>query len=297
MINKIKNSFSIQDLEILSGIKAHTIRIWEKRYGMFNPTRLNRNIRVYSLYDLQKILNVSLLLSYNYKISELSKLADVELARKSKLISEKKLPGNYYINTLIVSMFTLDDALFEEVYVSQTKILSFKEMFIGTYVPLLDHIGVLWQTNGVNPAQEHFITNLIYQKIALNIATVPKVKSDGKPVNILFLPEGEIHEIGLYFLTYCLKLSGERTIYLGRDIPAEDLDSINSQFQHIHWICAFTIIKTDEEKEAFVAMMKALLLHSRNTCSVIGNIWKNYTTPDRPDSLMFYERFDQFITI
>ncbi|MFT5723409.1 MAG: methanogenic corrinoid protein MtbC1 [Bacteroidia bacterium] len=291
MINNIQHTFSIHDLELLSGIKAHTIRIWEKRYSLLNPTRLNRNIRVYNILDLQKILNVSLLQRHNLKISELSKLSDGALAAKAKSISEDKFESNYHINSLIVSMFSFDDELFEEVYAAQSETISFNDIYVNTFLPLLYHIGLLWQTNGIKPAHEHFTSNLIYQKITLNIAQLPATKSEPTSANVLFLPEGEVHEIGLLYMLYKLKALGQKTIYLGRDIPTSDLHEINSQFKDIHWICAFLIDRTKEEKADFINQMEQLLKHTKNACSIIGKIWNDHSTPN--DNITFYEGFDQ----
>jgi DNA-binding transcriptional MerR regulator len=295
MINSVKNSFSILDLEILSGIKAHTIRAWEKRYSILNPTRLSRNVRVYSLPDLQKLLNICLLQKHDYIISDLSKLGDAELAKKAKSISLEKLPNSYHINSLIVSMFSLDESLFELTYKSQIDKSTFKDVFVNTYLPLLNHIGLLWQTNGIKPAHEHFISHLIYQKIALNIAAIPKNKPESKEVYILFLPQGELHELGLLYLMYCLKLSGKKTIYLGRDIPTDDLLQIKSQFQEINWICSFLTNRTEQEKAEFVAQMENLLIHTKNKCWVIGKIWSSYSAPKSLKNLTFHERYDQLV--
>jgi len=295
MINNIQNTFSIQDLEILSGIKAHTIRIWEKRYGVLNPMRLNRNIRIYTLLDLKKILNVSLLLKYNYKISQLSKLADGELENKAKLVSLEDLNSNYHINSLIVSMFSYNSNLFEDVYLEQIKTLNFNQIFLETYVPLLKHIGILWQTNGLQPAQEHFISNLINQKIALHTALIDRPQTTSKRVNVLFLPKGEIHELGLLYLSYHLKLLGEKTVYLGTDIPTDNLFNINSQFQEINWICSFLLGRTDDEKNQFITEMANLLNHTKNTATVIGEIWRDYSTANVPKNLTFNEQFGQLI--
>ena len=140
MISRVQNTFNIQDLEILSGVKAHTIRTWEKRYGLLNPARLNRGIRSYSMLELQKLLNVSLLLKHDYKISELAKLVDVELEKRAKTISLDKLKSNYYINSIIISMFSLDEELFEEVFQENISTESFSDVFRNTYIPLLNHI-------------------------------------------------------------------------------------------------------------------------------------------------------------
>ena len=295
MISRIHNTFNIQDLEILSGIKAHTIRTWEKRYGLLNPTRLNRGIRAYSILELQKLLNVSLLLKHKYKISELSKLVDVELETKVKSISEEKLKSNYYINSIIISMFSLDEDLFEEVYRANIAIESFEEIFIKTYIPLLEHIGNLWQTNGIQPANEHFISNLIYRKILLNIAELPKPSYQSKRVNVLFLPKGEMHDIGLLYMLYHLKMSGEKTIYLGKNIPIDNLFEIKSKFQEINWICSFVINISDEGKTLFIAEMDKLLIHTNNTCSIVGKFWDEYSATCKSTNISFYSGFDKLI--
>ena len=295
MISRIQNTFNIQDLEILSGIKAHTIRTWEKRFGLLNPTRLNRGIRAYSILELQKILNVSLLLKHSYKISELSKLADVELETKVKSISEEKLKSNHYINSIIISMFSLDEDLFEEVYQANIEIDSFELIFIKTYIPLLEHIGALWQTNGIQPANEHFISNLIYRKILLNIAKLPKPIYKSKRVNVLFLPEGEMHEIGLLYMQYHLKLSGEKVIYLGRNIPIDDLIDIKSKFNEINWISSFVINRTNHEKAMFIAEMEKLLIHTNNTCKIVGKVWDEYSSNFKHKNFSFFSSFDKLI--
>ena len=141
MINSIKDSFTIQDLEILTGIKAHTIRIWEKRYDLLNPTRLNRNIRVYDLADLQKILSVSLLYNNNYKISKIAKYTESELTEEAKSFALNEFSNNYEINSLVIGMYTFDEVLFQEIYDQQIKKISFTDIFVHTYIPLLNHMG------------------------------------------------------------------------------------------------------------------------------------------------------------
>jgi MerR family transcriptional regulator, light-induced transcriptional regulator len=295
MINNVLNTFSIYDLEVLSGIKAHTIRIWEKRYALLNPTRLNRNIRVYGLLDLQKILNVSFLQKHKFKISELSKMADGELEDRAKHISTSNLPSNYHLNSLLVSMFSLNQSLFEETYQEQIKTQRFTDIFSTTYLPLLYHIGILWQTKGIKPIHGHFISNLIYQKIALNTASLSPINAGASRVNILFLPTGEIHEIGLLFYDYHLKSTGERTIYLGRDIPFNNLTDINNQFQEIRWICDFVIARTDAEKNDFISQMNGLLHNTKNTCAIVGQTWSSFDPSIPHKNMSFYDGFDELM--
>jgi len=165
-MNKIKDTFTIQDFEILTGIKAHTIRIWEKRYNLLAPSRINRNVRVYSLSDLQKILNISLLYNNNYKISKIAKLSDALLSEEAKTVALSDFSNNYEINSLLLCMYTFDENLFQNTYLKLLK----KDSFIN-------HLGLLWQTNSIKPAHEHFISNLIYQKIALNTAALPNIET------------------------------------------------------------------------------------------------------------------------
>lgn len=295
MINKIEVTFSIQDLEILSGIKAHNIRIWEKRYNLLNPSRLNRNIREYSLLDLQKILNVSILYKNGYKVSKLSKLSDGDLENEVKRITAEKFKSNNHINSLILSMFSFDEDLFEKNYSMQSKEYNFSEIFSNTYLPLLQYIGILWQTNTIKPAHERFIFNLIYQKIVLNTAKISHNTAQSTSVNVLFLPEGELHELGLLFMAYRLKLNGQKTIYLGKDIPVEDLYYINSQFPLIKWISSFTVNRTDEDLTKFVLQMEDLLEQTNNTCYVIGKIWNSFSATNQRENFKFYEGFDRII--
>lgn len=296
-MNNIQSSFTIQDLEILTGIKAHTIRIWEKRYGLLNPIRLNRNIRKYNLADLQKILNITLLYKNNYKISKISKFTDVQLSEEAKKVASQEFSNNYEINSIIISMYTFDEELFEDIYSQQINRKSFKEIFVTTYLPLLNHIGVLWQTDAIKPAHEHFISNLISQKIILNIAGLKDKTTQDEQVYILFLPEGEVHELGLLFLKYYFKLKGAKAIYLGRSIPFDNLLFVNSQFKNITWISYFMIDKTTEEKEQFIERVESLLDHTHNKCILIGRIWTDLSKENKNTQLVFKRGMDDLIHI
>jgi len=291
-MNNIKNSFTIHDLEILTGIKAHTIRIWEKRYNLLNPTRLNRNIRMYNLSDLQRILNISTLYKNNYKISKLSKFTDSQLAEEAKTIELNDFTNTYEINSLIISMYTFDEELFQEIYNTQIKKISFSEIYVHTYVPLLNYIGILWQTESIKPAQEHFISKLIYQKIVYNTSTIKTKKTSDKNVYILFLPEGEIHELGLLYLNYLLKLHGKKIVYLGDNIPFDNLFYVNSQFKEITWISYFLIERTIEEKNTFLNKINDLLSHTSNKCYIVGDIWKDFSIQVPNSNIILKDRLE-----
>jgi len=286
-MNKIKDTFTIQDFEILTGIKAHTIRIWEKRYNLLTPSRINRNVRVYSLSDLQKILNISLLYKNNYKISKIAKLSVDLLSKEAKTVALSDFSNNYEINSLLLCMYTFDENLFQNTYLKLLEKHSFIEIFSDTYIPLLNHLGLLWQTDSIKPAHEHFISNLIYQKIALNISALPNVETSNEPVNVLFLPFGEIHDLGLFFLNYYLKLKGKKTVYLGKSIPFDNLFYVNSQIKNITWITYFMIDTTTEEKTMFLNNVEKLVSDNNNTSIIVGNIWDDFSKKNKNKKIFF----------
>jgi DNA-binding transcriptional MerR regulator len=296
MINSIKDAFTIQDLEILTGIKAHTIRIWEKRYDLLNPMRLNRNIRVYDLKDLQKILSVSLLYNNNYKISKIAKYTESQLAEEAKSFALNEFSNNYEINSLVIAMYTFDEGLFQEIYSQQIKKMSFIDIFVYTYIPLLGHMGLLWQTDSIKPAHEHFISNLIYQKIAFNIAALPKAETNNDHVNILFLPYGEIHDLGLMFLNYTIKLKGEKVIYLGKSIPFDNLFYLNSQVKNCTWICYFMLDRPIDEKIEFLNSVEKLLAHTKNKCVIVGKVWEDFSKENTNSQIIFKSGLEQLIS-
>jgi len=286
-MNKIKDTFTIQDFEILTGIKAHTIRIWEKRYNLLSPSRINRNVRVYSLSDLQKILNISLLYKNNYKISKIAKLSVDLLSKEAKTVALSDFSNNYEINSLLLCMYTFDENLFQNTYLKLLEKHSFIEIFSDTYIPLLNHLGLLWQTDSIKPAHEHFISNLIYQKIALNISALPNKETSNEPVNVLFLPFGEIHDLGLFFLNYYLKLKGKKTVYLGKSIPFDNLFYVNSQIKNITWITYFMIDTTTEEKTMFLDNVEKLVSDNNNTSIIVGNIWDDFSKKHKNKKMFF----------
>jgi MerR family transcriptional regulator, light-induced transcriptional regulator len=295
-MNNIKNTFSIHDFELLTGIKAHTIRIWEKRYAILNPSRQNRNVRFYNLNDLQKILNLSLLYNQGFKISKIAKLSDEELNKTVSDTNLKDVSHCHIINNMIVAMYTYDEAKFDENYTLQIEKMTFKELFINTFIPLFEHIGILWQTDSLKPANEHFISNLITQKIILNIASLDIEKIEG-PVNIIFLPEQEIHEIGLLFLYYDLKLRHKNVIYLGKSIPFDNLLDLNNQYDNINWISAFTIDKPKEAKEKILEQYNELIHDNENTFQLIGHIWSSYAKTNTNERLHFFNNIRDIIPL
>ena len=200
-MNNIKNTFSIKDLENLSGIKAHTIRIWEKRYNILEPNRTDTNIRLYDTANLQKLLNITLLHNHGYKISQISKYPPEKIPAIVKEIISKKSVKTHAIAAFKLAMINFDQTLFIATYDKLLSEKSFREIFYEVFIPLIEEIGMLWQTDTITPAHEHFISYLIRQKILLNTEMLQRLEPQKKDrVFVLFLPMNEIHELGLMYI-------------------------------------------------------------------------------------------------
>ena len=217
------SNYSIKDLEQLSGIKAHTLRIWEQRYNIISPKRTDTNIRTYDDRDLKLVLNISLLKDHGYKISEISKLSMEEMYCEVIKISDRQLNYPDQIHALTISMVDLDEERFEKIISTNILQFGFEDTMIHIIYPFLNRIGTLWVTGSVGPAQEHFITNLIRQKLIVAIdGQVSKQRPNGKKY-LLYLPEGESHEISLLFANYIIRARYNKVIYLGQNLPFSEL--------------------------------------------------------------------------
>jgi DNA-binding transcriptional MerR regulator len=216
--------YSIKELEKLSGIKAHTIRIWEKRHHLVEPQRTQTNIRFYSDDDLKKIIRVSLLNTNGLKISKIAGMGGDEMDRRVLELSQNQSEGSIHIDQLIIAMVELDEEKFEKILSSLVLRFTFERTIVEIIYPFLKKVGVLWRTHHINPAQEHFISNLIRQKLIVAIDALPIPPRSSRRV-MLFLPENELHEISLLFSNYLIRKAGHKTFYLGQTVPHRDLKS------------------------------------------------------------------------
>jgi MerR family transcriptional regulator, light-induced transcriptional regulator len=219
------NSFTIKDLENLSGIKAHTIRIWEQRYSFIKPERTGTNIRYYSNDELKKILNVALLNKYGFKISHIDKMNEGEIKEKILSLNQMEAQQERIVNELIQCMVDIDIERLEIVLDKYIVARGIERTITQIIFPFLEKIGILWLTNHINPAQEHLVTNIIRQKLIVGIDGIVTSLKVNKTV-LLFLPEGEYHELGLLFMYYLLKSRGVTTIYLGSSVPLKDVEYV-----------------------------------------------------------------------
>lgn len=216
------NAFTIKDLENLSGIKAHTIRIWEQRYSFLKPNRTDTNIRYYTNDELKTVLNISLLNRYGYKISHIDRMSENEIKEKILSLSQAQAQQERIINELIQYMVDMKLDAFETVLDNHIHSRGIEKTISQIIFPFLERIGILWVTNHINPAQEHLVSNLIRQKLIVGIDSADSRLSSDKTL-LLYLPEGEHHELGLLFACYLLKSRGANILYLGANVPLKDL--------------------------------------------------------------------------
>ena len=229
--------FTIKDLENLSGIKAHTIRIWEQRYSFLKPSRTDTNIRYYSNDDLKAILNISILNKYGYKISHINKMSVNDVQAR---VAELNLAGaqqERIVNELIQVMVDLDISGFEKIIDKQIAANGIEKVILRIIFPFFERIGILWQTGHINPAQEHLTTNIIRQKLIVGIDQAKPVLKIKRSF-LLFLPEREHHELGLLLVYYLLKKRGAEVFYIGANVPLKDAQFVNDtkkpDFIYIH---------------------------------------------------------------
>jgi methanogenic corrinoid protein MtbC1 len=272
-MNNVKNIFSIKDLENLSGIKAHTIRIWEKRYNVLQPMRTDTNIRLYSLSSLQKLLNITLLHDYGYKISKIATFPEDKIPEMVLGIISNINAKNHAVNAFKMAMMNFDQELFSNTYNWLREEKSFNEIFHQVFIPLMEEIGLLWQTDTITPAHEHFISCLIIKKILINIEKV----ENNKPVHtdkvfVLSLPLHEIHELGLLFLHYEIVSKGYKVIYLGENLPIENLKDLKKHFNSIVFLSYFTIQPERNAVDEYVKEMSDQLLGDGSEVWLIGRM-------------------------
>ncbi|WP_333878923.1 MerR family transcriptional regulator [Flavobacterium sp.] len=275
-MNNIKSVFSIKDLENLSGIKAHTIRIWEKRYNILEPMRTETNIRMYDLSNLQKLLNITLLHNYGYKISKISKLPNEKIPQLVNEIVSEKSAKHHAISAFKMAMMNFDHALFFSTYNRLLSEKSFREVFYEIFIPLMEEIGLLWQTDTITPAHEHFISYLIKQKILINTEKfqIQEPTRDDR-IFVLYLPMNEIHELGLMYLNYEILSLGFKTIYLGESVPVDNLKDLKRHFNNITYVCYMTVEPNVGEVNSYIKTIHDQILEESSELFLIGRMTEN----------------------
>lgn len=292
----VKTVFSIKDLENLSGIKAHTIRIWEKRYNVLQPMRSDTNIRNYDLANLQKLLNVVLLNSYGYKISRIAEHSSEKIELLVREIISEKSTKNHAINAFKMAMINFDQALFFNTYNSLLSEKSFRDVFYEVVIPLMNEIGLLWQAGTITPAQEHFISFLIKQKLLLNtekLQILEPTRTD--KVFVLYLPENEIHELGLMYLNYEILLNGYKTIYLGESVPIDSLTDMRKYFDTIVYVSYLTVEPNKDAINEYVEEITTKIIDDNSKVLFVGRMVEFIDTKTISDKISVYKSISDLV--
>ncbi|MFZ4402018.1 MAG: MerR family transcriptional regulator [Bacteroidales bacterium] len=247
--------YSIKDLDKLTGIKAHTIRIWEKRYDIVNPHRTSTNIRFYTDMDLKKLMNVASLVRLGVKISTLSGLSYEELNERINEMHHLPNESNTHIDQLIVAMTDLDDKRFNIIISNATLEKGFENTIIEVIFPFMERLGLLWQTGNINTAHERFVMNILRQKLIVAIDGLYFQANKNSKLFVMFLPKDEFHEIELLFFRYIIRKNGHKIVYLGQSIPLLDLKEIISIKNPD---CIFTCINLPQQETEFKMFLSKL---------------------------------------
>ena len=299
MINNtgdVKSVFSIKDLENLSGIKAHTIRIWEKRYNVLEPMRTETNVRLYDLASLQKLLNITLLHDYGYKISKIASYPEEEIPVLVREIISEKSAKNHAISAFKMAMMNFDQELFFTTYAQLLSEKSFKEVFYQVFIPLMTEMGLLWQSDTISPAHEHFISYLIKQKLLINtekLQVLRPTKTD--KVFVLSLPMNEMHELGLMYLNYETLLHGYKTIYLGESVPIESLTDLKKHFESIVFVSYLTVQPDKDSVNDYVHRMIMELADENTELWYVGRMVEFIKQDGFSDKIKIFNTIDDLV--
>jgi DNA-binding transcriptional MerR regulator len=239
--------YQIKDVEHLSGIKAHTLRIWEKRYNIVEPKRTGTNIRYYDDNDLKRILNISILNKNGYKISHIAGFNDSRLNNELLTLTGDSDNLDVQIGSLINAMIDFDEKLFDKVYSQSILHRGFEDTILKLIYPFFKKVGILWLTDNIDPAQEHFISNLTRQKIIVAINELPQNKHDKAENFVLFLPEGQWHEMGLLLSRYLIKKNGHNSIYLGSSLPVESVVQMKDKVPFNYLVTTTNLYKSAQD--------------------------------------------------
>jgi MerR family transcriptional regulator, light-induced transcriptional regulator len=286
------SNYSINDLELLTGIKAHTIRIWEQRYQLIKPERSLTNIRNYNADDLKLLLNVALLRDHGYKISKIAQFSNQQIHNEVIGISDLKNSYTDQIQVLTTSMLDLDEMRFEKIVNENVKKHGFENVMIHIIYPFLSKIGTLWTTGSLGPVQEHFMSNLIRQKIVRAIDELDKTLKPNYLTFILYLPEGEYHEIGLLFAHYIIKSRQHKVVYLGQSLPQADLEYVCKFHKPQYIFTAITSCPGHETIQNYIDWLGVkfldlkILVTGYQTMNKDLNLGKNTTKIAKIDDLL-----------
>ncbi len=287
------SNYSIKDLEQLSGIKAHTLRIWEQRHNLLNPKRTDTNIRFYDDEDLKLILNVAMLNNHGIKISKIAAMSVAEISEEIIRLTDQSVDHNDQIQALTICMIEMDEDRFEKILSTNIIKLGFEDTILKVVYPFLTRIGVLWLTGAITPAQEHFISNLIRQKLI--VAIDGEVGNSLGKTFMLFLPEGELHEISLLFSSYLIKKHGHKVIYLGQNTPNADLVSVYKMQKPDYLLTVITSSPPGEKVQEYINMLGSEFPNSKVFVSGLQATEQKLTIPSNISILAYAKEIKTFL--
>ncbi len=287
------STYSIKDLEQLSGIKAHTLRIWEQRYNLLCPKRTDTNIRFYDDHDLKLILNVALLNDNGFKISKIASMEMPEIREEVMRLTERSLTYDDQIHSLTISMIEMDEERFDKILSTNIIKIGFEHTMLKVIFPFMSKIGVLWQTGAINPAQEHFISNLVRQKLIVAIDGQMHTHTGKK--FLLFLPEGELHEVSLLFSSFLIKNKGHKVIYLGQNTPNEDLNQVFEIHQPDYLMTVITTSPAAEFAEAYLTELANRFSNTELLVTGYQVIGQDFNLPLNVKQLNFIKDIKDFL--
>ena len=287
--------YSIKDLEKLSGIKAHTLRIWEQRYGIIIPERTPTNIRYYTDTDLKAILNVALLNKNGIKISKIATMTREQMADQVASVSEINFEHSTQLDALTISMIEMDEYKFDKIISTNIQQVGFERTMMEVIHPFLDRLGVLWLTGSINPVQENFMSYLIRQKIIVAIDNIPLSKSKGSKKFLLYLPEGETQELSLLFMYYVLKARRYHVIYVGQNISIEDLKDVYQIHKPEYLFTMITETFSRQPVQNYIDMVTKALPNTKILLSGYQVVAQNVVPPSNAYILKSLDQTTQFL--
>ncbi len=276
----VAQQFSIKDLEHFTGVKSHTIRVWEQRYNILVPKRTATNIRYYSGDDLKKLLNVAYLMYHGMKISKIADLGDQALIDKVNEVQIEEGGLSAVFSRLKLSMLNYDEALFNEIVREHSDEYGLEKTVLQVFLPFLSQIGVLWLTNSICPAQEHFISHLMRQVLNSAVDSLQDDLKSDAPIAVLYLPEREIHDISLLFIHFLCRKYQIRSVFLGASVPFSDLMGVAEQFPNARFVSYCTTYPASSEAQSYVNLVTSEFEGLDNKFLLAGKVFEGCTSND-----------------
>jgi DNA-binding transcriptional MerR regulator len=293
----VKTHFSIKDLENLSGVKAHTIRIWEKRYGLFAPKRTDTNIRQYDLSSFKKLLDVAFIYNHGIKISKIAEFSPQKI--KDVILENSETHKEHYaISSLKNAMFDFSTTQFNTIFSQLLKTKTFDQVFENVFIPFLYEIGMLWHVGTIDVSHERFVSELIKRKtiehIGLYTSRTPKYNTKTKVC--LFLPYDEIHDIGLIYANYLLEKSGIKTTYLGPNIPLESLSKQFYKNGDLLFVTFFTTKPTNDTIKSYLdSYQKIVCKKEKYPLWILGQKYAEVQKHNTASNIFCFDSIKSFV--